>query len=69
MRLHWRERLYIEERLAIARAMINEDMLSVFGDFKGKRREWVHRLLSVIDGESRAVPRKYRRRIGRRPER
>lgn len=59
-----RKVLFLEERLAVVRAMVNGgDLMDV--DTDEKRRFLALQLLTIIDGERAAVPRKHRHLIRR----
>lgn len=57
--------LFLEERVGIARKMINEDTLCVFGRLTERQSAFVWRLIGVLDGDRQAVPRKHRSLVRR----
>lgn len=53
-----RQTLFLEERLAVVRRMLNEDTMRIKTQEQIKR--FALRAINVIDGDRRAVPRKYK---------
>ena len=59
-----RKVLYLEESLAVVRAMVNSSDL-IDADTEEKRREFALTIIAIVAGERSAVPRKHRHLIRR----
>ncbi len=49
--------LHFEERVAVVRRMLNEQSLTVFPAMTEKQHAFVRRLMAVVEGDRRSVPR------------
>lgn len=59
-----RKVLYLEERIAVVRAMLNRNVY-VGADTVSKRHDLTLLMMNILDGERPSVPRKYRHLIRR----
>lgn len=54
-----RGQLFYEERVAVLRAMLNEDSIPVFGPMTRAQRAFIWRLIAIADGDRLSVPRRH----------
>lgn len=61
------QKLFLEERIGVAREMINNTNSGTFDLSREGFRKFALQMIAVLDGDRRAVPPELRRYVRRRP--